>query len=134
MFDDIDAVNFVRRTDYYLRECVNKKCDCHFISIGDIFSLNDSFLTPQTAIWGPHLKLVVNFFLAKELRRVIYQSYAKRAILGVGNVERFSMWEAKKGLLTPQQEMYVMQVMGLVENEAGKARGGGREASASGQW
>ena len=124
MFDDPDAVNFVSRTDHCLRDCVSRKCDCHFISVGDIFFVNGSFLTPQTAVWGTHMELVANFFIAKEIRRLIFQSYAKRATLGLGNVDRFSMWEARKGLLTPRQEMYAMQVLGLVENAAGKARSG----------
>ena len=121
MHDDPNAVEFARRADYYIRSVVNRHCDVHFLSVVDVFHQNYPLLTPKTAAWGAHLTPVANFFIAKEIRKIIFQTYVARAKVSLADVSRFSLWEAQKGLLTFSQEIYCSEVLGLIASEEGKA-------------
>ena len=120
LHDDPHAVEFARRADYYLRTVVNRHCDVHFLSIVDIFQQNYPLLSPTTAVWGAHPTTVANFFIAKEIRKLIFLTYVARMKVGLADIPRFTLWEAQKGLLTPSQEVYCTEVLGLVASSEGK--------------
>ena len=119
MFDDPCAVEFARRVDYHLRNMVAQKCDVHYLSVVEIFAHHEPLLSPRTGVWGAHLTELSNFFIAKELRRIIFYTYATRSTFHLADVKRFSLWHAQKGLLFPDQETYCSQVLGLIVSEAG---------------
>ena len=121
MQDDIYAVEFARKVDYHLRTLVSTKSDVHYLSVVEVFQHHEPILTPKTAAWGAHLTELANFFIAKELRRLIFYTYSTRAVLGIADIPRFSLWQAQKGLLMPDQVTYCSNVLGLVESTAGNA-------------
>ena len=121
MHEDPCAVEFARKADYFLRTMVSTKCDVHYLSVVEVFQQNEPLLTPNTATWGAHLTELANFFIAKELRRLIFYTYSTRATLNIADIPRFSLWHAQKGILLPEQVQYCSNVLGLVESVAGNA-------------
>ena len=123
MSNDPHAIDFAKRVDEMYRDIVATRCDVHFISIVDIFDHNNAILDPQTCLVGAHLSKMANFFLAKEVRRVVMGIYAARARVGLGDIPRFSASQMAAGNLSCDQEIYCAKILGLVQKNVQRGKG-----------
>ena len=86
----------------------------HFISVAEICETNGPILAPSKCVVGTHPTRLLQFFVAKEVRRVIFMTYAMRAMHRLADIPKFTMLEANKGLLSESQQMYCNVALGLL--------------------
>ena len=111
--DPPDFSDLVARMDTHLRERVSKHADVYYISVLDILGAYWPITETKAVIAGVHMTTTLNFYIAREIRRVAMSVMAARATLGLGKIPRFTIWDAKHGRLNAIQTQYVDDVLGL---------------------
>ena len=125
--DRPDFSDLVARMDTYLRERVSKHADVYYISVLDVMAAFWPLTDLKSVIAGVHMTTTLNFYIAREIRRVVIAVMASRATLGLGRVPRFSIWDATHGRLNATQTQYIEDVIGLArvpDEESASRRAG----------
>ena len=125
MSRDPHAMEFCRRVDDMYRKVINSRCDVHYVSVWDLFDQNRAVLDPATCSIGAHLTKIANFFVGKQIRRIVMAVYACRANIGLGDITRFTESQAANGNMSTDQEKYCKEILGLqVKNVEGGGQAG----------
>ena len=110
----LDGSDLVARVDTQLRERLSRHAEVYYISVLDVMAAYWPLTELRVAIGGVHMTPILNFYVAREIRRVVISAMAQRATLGLGRIPRFTIWDAIHGRLNNTQVQYADDFLGLV--------------------